>query len=440
MQTIRGEHLPWTREFMAQLPISEDCLYLNVWAPAPMRAASKRPVMVWIHGGGLFEGAAAPAMFNGAALASRGIVFVSINYRLGVFGFFAHPELTSESPHHVSGNYGLLDMLAALQWVHRNIAAFGGDPEHVTIAGQSSGSTAVQLLTLSPLAKHLFRGAITESGADADDPRTDSPPEAELNGQQFARLAGASSLAALRALPAEEILQAQVEGFQQSLHFRPVLDGWLLSQTQTEAFAAGTQNDVPTIGGFNADEGSASSIYGKITAAEFRAKAQKRFGPLAEEYLRLYPASSDAGAGASAKASARDEENMLVALWARERSLTAHTPAFTYFFTHTIPWPEHLEFGAFHSAEIPYALANLDRLDRPWTAEDRKLEHTMSSYWLNFVRTGNPNGRGLPMWPVAADSTLMELGDHTGPRPLAGPAIVSFWQRERAAEKSITPK
>jgi para-nitrobenzyl esterase len=429
MQTIRGEHLPWTREFMAQNPTSEDCLYLNVWTPAPIHASAKRPVLVWIHGGGLIEGAAAPPIYGGTSLAARGIVFVSVNYRLGVFGFLAHPALTAESPQNASGDYGLLDLIAALQWVHRNIASFGGDPNRVTIDGQSSGSTAVQLLIASPLAKHLFRAAIAESGADADDPRTDTLATAESTGTRFTALAGATTLAQLRALPADTLLEAQVAAFHQPqpLHFRPVLDGYCLPGTISTVFSAHQQNDVPTIGGFNADEGSASSSYGHITAAQFRANAERNYGPHAEEFLRLYPASTDAEAQASQKASARDEENVSVSLWASHRARTAHTSAYTYFFTHAIPWPAHPEFGAFHSVEIPYALDNLNVLDRPWQPIDRSLAQTISTYWLNFVRTGNPNGAGLPPWPPAAGETVMELGDHTGPRPIASPAVVEFW-------------
>lgn len=434
MQTIRGEHLPWTREFMAQYPISEDCLYLNVWTPAPIDASAKRPVLVWIHGGGLIEGAAAPPIYGGASLASHGIVFVSVNYRLGIFGFLAHPALTAESQQHASGDYGLLDLVAALQWVHRNIAAFGGDPDKVTIAGQSSGSTAVQLLIASPLGRHLFRAAIAESGADSDDPRTDTLSAAESMGQQFAVTAGATSLAALRALPADAVLQAQVSAIHQahSLHIRPVIDGWFLPGTVASIFAAHQQNDVPTLAGFNADEGSASPNYGHITAEEFLANAQRNFGPQAAKFLRLYPTSTDAEAQASEKAIARDEENVSVNLWAEQRERTSHTPAYTYYFTHAIPWPAHPEFAAFHSAEIPYALDNLGVLDRPWQPFDRSLALTLSSYWLNFVRTGDPNGAGLPLWPHATPDTVMELGDHPGARPIASPQVVSFWRLQLA--------
>jgi len=405
MQVIRGEHLPWTREFMAQLPTSEDCLYLNVWTPLPIDKAAHLPVLLWIHGGGLIEGAAAPAVYGGASLARRGIIVVSVNYRLGVFGFLAHPELAAESPQHAAGDYGFLDILAALQWIHTNIASFA-----------------------SPLAKGLFRAVIAESGADADPPRTATLADAEANGTKFATLANTPSLAQLRALSADDLLHAQVAA---QLPFRPTVDGWFLPQSIPEIFAAGHQNDVPTITGFNADEGSASTNYGHTTAAQFISAAQRNFGDHAAEFLHLYPATTDAEAQASQKASRRDEENVSVLLWAEQRALTSHTAAYAYFFTRAIPWPQHPEFAAFHSAEIPYALDNLNVLDRPWQPIDRTLARTVTTYWLNFIRTTNPNGSTVPQWRAAAahnNTTIMELGAHTGPIPVASPEIINFWR------------
>lgn len=431
MQVIRGEHLPWTREFMAQYPISEDCLYLNVWTAA-RQPTPPRPVLVWIHGGGLIEGSAAPAAYDGEQLARRGIVVVSINYRLGVLGFLAHPALTRESPHHASGDYGLEDIAAALNWVHRNIAAFGGDPSQVTIAGQSSGAAAVIYMTASPLAKGLFRGAIAESGAYLSPPTTTTLAAAEEQGTKFVASLSLHSLAQLRALPAADLIAAQ-----QKTRFRPDVDGWFLPDTISAIFAADRQNDVPTITGLNADEDSASSKYGKLTPAEFQQQAHERYGDKAAEFLKLYPATTQAEATVSQKTSARDDDRVAMYLWAIDRAKTAKTPAYTYYFNHAIPWPEHPEFGAFHSAEIPYWFCNLDKLNRPYTAADRQLSREMSGYWLNFIRTGDPNGNALPHWPASSpdSQTTMELGSKPGPIPVAGREQFTFWQRFEQAQK-----
>ncbi|GGA69121.1 carboxylic ester hydrolase [Edaphobacter acidisoli] len=425
MQVIRGEHLPWTREFMAQYPISEDCLYLNVWTAAK-RPAALRPVLVWIHGGGLVEGSAAPAVYNGEHLAGQGIVVVSINYRLGVLGFLSLPELTKESPHHASGDYGLEDIVAALNWVHQNIAAFGGDPSQVTIAGQSSGAAAVIYMTASPLAKGLFRGAIAESGAYISPPATTTLAAAEEQGTKLAASLGLHSLEQLRTLPAASLIAAQ-----QKTRFRPDVDGWFLPDTISAIFARGKQNDVPTITGLNADEDSASSKYGKLTPAQFTQQAHERYGDQAAEFLKLYPSATPEQASLAQKASSRDDNRVAMYLWAANRAKTAKTPAYTYYFNHAIPWPGHPEFGAFHSAEIPYWFRNLDKLDRPFTPADRQLSREMSAYWLNFIRTGNPNGANLPHWRAyrGGSKTTMELGSKPGPIPVAGTEAFNFWQK-----------
>lgn len=433
MQVIRGEHLPWTREFMAQYPISEDCLYLNVWTQAK-GASARLPVLVWIHGGGFVEGAASPAVYSGEHLARQGIVVVSINYRLGVFGFMAYPGLTAESPHHASGDYGLEDVVAALGWVHRNIAAFGGDPGRVTIAGQSSGAAAVIYMTASPLAKGLFGGAIAESGAYLSPPGTVSLAEGESQGTAFAASAGAHTLAELRAMSAESLVEAQKKA---GLRFRPDVDGWFLPETIPAIFAAGRQNDVPTITGLNADEGSYSGKYGKLTPDQFKQQARERYGARADEFLKLYPAGSQAEATISEKESARDSERVSMYLWGVNRAKTAKTPAFTYYFDRAIPWPGHPEFGAFHSAEIPYWFRNLDVLARPWTAVDRSLSESMSGYWVHFIETGTPDRKGLPHWPAVAPGSrvTMELGEELRPVPVATDARFAFWEtvEEQAA-------
>lgn len=424
MQNIRGEHLPWTREFMAQYPISENCLYLNVWTSTKLSNVH-RPVLVWIHGGGFVEGAGSPAIYNGEQLVKKGIVVVSINYRLGVFGFLSHPELTRESPHHASGDYGLEDVVAALRWVHSSIAAFGGDPDRITIAGQSSGAAAVIYLTASPLAKGLFQGAIAESGAYITPPDTHSLKDAEAQGAIFATALNAHSIAQLRRIPANELIAAQ-----QKTRFRPDIDGWFLLDTVPAIFRAGKQNDVPTITGLNADEDSYSSKYARLSPSEFKQQAKERYGNLCNEFLKLYPANSQAETILAQKISNRDRARVAMYLWAIKRSSTARSAAYTYCFDRAIPWPEHPEFGAFHSAEIPYWFRNLDMMSRPYTSIDREISDEMSGYWIHFIQTGTPNKNGLPVWPAfrSQSRTTMELGARTGMLPIADKARFNFWR------------
>ncbi|WP_158822678.1 carboxylesterase/lipase family protein [Granulicella sp. S156] len=425
IQHISGERLPWTREFLAQLPISEDCLYLNVWTPE-IKTKEPKAVLLWIHGGGFVEGAASPAMYNGEQLARMGIVVVSINYRLGIMGFFAHPELTQESAHHASGNYGLLDIVAALQWTQKNIRAFGGDPARVTIAGQSAGGTAEELLTASPLAKGLFRAAIIESGATLSDPTGGSLAEAEQQGTQFAVSIKKPTLKELRGLSAEDLQTLERNAH---LRFGADVDGWFLSEGVPAVFAAGRQNDVVTIDGMVADEGSSSKSYGALTPEEFQKQVRKTYQSLADEFLSLYPSSTQAECTESQKQLERDRRLVSMYLWGVKRAGTSKTSFYTYYFDHALPWPEHPEFGAFHSAEIPYWTRNLKALDRPYTPVDWAISDTLSSYWANFVKTGNPNGKGLPAWPALepAEPVTMELGDRVAPQPVVSPEKFKLW-------------
>jgi len=267
IQTIVEERKPWTYEFMAHTPISEDCLYLNVWTAA-QSASEKRPVFVWLYGGGYTEGSTAVPVYDGEQLARRGLVVVTINYRLGVFGFLAHPELTKESDHNASGNYGTLDQIAALEWVQKNIAAFGGDPGRVTIAGQSAGANSVHNLVASPLAKGLFHRAIAESGSGViSNNRVVTMAEAESAGLKYAESKGSKSIAALRAISWQDLVNGTRTG--NSSNFRPLVDGWVLPETVESRMLHGQQNDVPTLTGLNADEGSSNPDYGMIPAGEF---------------------------------------------------------------------------------------------------------------------------------------------------------------------------
>lgn len=425
IQHISGERLPWTREFLAQLPISEDCLYLNVWT-SDIKTTEPKAVLLWIHGGGFVEGAASPAMYNGEQLAKMGIVVVSINYRLGIMGFFALPELTQESAHHASGNYGLLDIVAALQWTQKNIRAFGGDPTRVTIAGQSAGGTAEELLTASPLAKGLFRAAIIESGATLSDPTGESLAQEEQQGTQFAAFTRKPTLKDLRGLSAVDL--QTLEG-NARLRFGPDVDGWFLSESVPAVFAAGRQNDVVTIDGMVADEGSSSKSYGALTPEEFQKRIRTTYQSLAGEFLRLYPSNTQAECTESQKQLERDRRLVSMYLWGVKRASTSKTSFYTYYFNHAVPWPEHPEFGAFHSAEIPYWTRNLKALHRPYAPEDWVISDTLSSYWVNFIKTGNPNGKGLPAWPELkpAEHLTMELGNRIGPQPVVSPEKLNLW-------------
>ena len=427
IQTIVDERKPWTYEFMTHTPISEDCLYLNVWTAAN-NSNERRPVFFWMHGGGYTEGTGAVPVYDGEALARKGLVVVTVNYRLGVLGFLSHPELSRESDHNASGNYGTLDQIAALEWVQKNIAAFGGDPNRVTIAGQSAGANSVHNLTASPLAKRLFHRAIAESGSGVvANNRTLTLAEAEKAGVQFSESKGARSLAELRAMSWQDLVGGTRSG--NASNFRTVVDGWVLPETVESVFARGKQNDVPTLTGLTADEGSSAPDYGMIPADAFVKQVRQRFGDLADAILKLYPFSSDEQAGMAEKMSAREQGRVSMYLWAASRAKTAKTKAFTYYWTHAEPGPDEKRYGAFHTSEVPYVFNTLSKSSRPWTAADRKIAETLGAYWANFAATGDPNGKGLPLWPAFTVTVpqTMELGEKFGTHSVADTAKIDLF-------------
>jgi para-nitrobenzyl esterase len=411
--------------------MNEDCLYLNVWTPA--RSGKERlPVLVYIFGGGFQNGDGSEPRYDGERMARKGIVAVTLNYRTNVFGFFAHPELTKESPNHASGNYGLLDQVAALEWVKRNIAAFGGDPRRVTIAGESAGSVSVSALMASPLSRNLMAGAIGESGAMISTLPPRSLAEAEQNGAKFAIAAGAASLLALRSMTAEQIQEAaaKVTGFR----FSTTLDGYFLPKLLTEIFEAGEQAKVPLLAGANSEEQGARSLLGSAepTPENFAQAVKKLYGDRAEVVLKAYaPATAEEVLDAATDLASDRFISHGTWKWTELQMKKGGKPVYRYLYAH--PRPKFLgnasqtapaaapaatqatgrggqepsaPRGAAHSAEIQYAMGNLD-LDKryAWETADYKVSEVMHAYFVNFIKNGNPNGAGLPEWPAYSSDT-----------------------------------
>jgi para-nitrobenzyl esterase len=404
--------------------VSEDCLYLNIWAPT-RTAHELLPVIVWIYGGGYINGSASMPLYWGDRLAQKGIIVVTIAYRLGPLGFLALPELTRESPHHSSGNYGLLDQIAALEWIQRNIAAFGGNPKCVTIAGQSSGSISVSILMASPLAKGLYQRAIGESGG-LFEPLQLAPKyllvNAEHDGEKYALSLGAASLKDLRRVPASQ-LTGNAGGI-----VHPVIEPYVLPLSPYEAFASGVQNDVPLLIGSNADEARAIVDVTHDTAATFDSDLEHSVGQLPPALLAAYPHATDEQARQAQLSLERDLRfGWDMWAWARLQAGTGKSPVFYYLFRQQPPFPAgsvYAGWGASHFAELWYVFDHLDQSPWKWTAADRELAEQMSGYWVNFARAGDPNGRGLPRWPAFAnaESKVQYLGD---PITVGGVANIS---------------
>ncbi len=399
---------------------SEDCLFLNVFAPAEAKGKSKLPVMFWIHGGGYSAGSASEPRHNGDFLPLKGVVLVTINYRLGVFGFLATADLAKEA-NGAAGNYGLLDMVAALQWVKANIKNFGGDPDNVTIFGESAGSFAVSTLMASPLSRGLIQKAIGESGGAVGGRREQESLEAgEKRNQEWVDSLGVKSLAELRGVPTAQII-ADVQS--KKRWFPTVVDGKMLTETVADTYAAGRQAHVPLLAGWNRDEGGS----GGMTPEKWKAEAAERFKERADEFLKAYPGETDAQA---TRSEADFNGDTFIAFstwqWIEAHRKTGESPVYRYHFEWPAPVSTYNKSAsAFHSDDIEYVFGTLDtRAGAVWRPEDRKLSEQMMSYWTNFAKTGDPNGPGLPQWPkydkddslIHLDSTITSGPDTLRPR------------------------
>ncbi len=410
-----------------QEPTSEDCLYLNVWTPAKS-AGDRIPVLVWIYGGGFNAGATSEPNYSGEKLAKKGVVLVSIAYRVGQLGFLAHPELSAESPHHVSGNYGLLDMIAGLQWVQKNIAAFGGDPDKVTIFGESAGGIAVSMLCASPLAQGLFHGAISQSGGSFGPPRPTLFPgenlkvlaDAERSGEDYAKSAGVTSIAELRKIPGDKL---PAGGFGRAMAW-PIIDGWVIPDDQYKLYEAGRYNDTPDPGGLQLGRG------GELSASEdargIRHRRQGALRPVRRSPPEGLPVGTDT-VPKTARDLTRDAAfGWHTWIWARLQARTGKSKVFYYYFDRHPDYPAdspRAGYGTPHGADVAYVFQHLDTSKPETTKTDLEISDAMSTYWVNFAKHGDPNGPGVPEWPAFSDAhpevMYFDKTPHPGPVPSA---------------------
>lgn len=424
---------------------SEDCLYLNVWTPAKS-INEKLPVLVWIYGGGFSFGSTSDSVHNGEHLARKGVVLVSIAYRVGQLGFLAHPELSAESPNGVSGNYGLLDQIAGLQWIQNNIAAFGGDPGQVTIFGESAGGIAVSMLCASPLAKGLFHGAISQSGGSFGPTRPTTYPgenmktlqQAEHDGIEYLKGFGLSSMEELRNLEAEKLIP---QGWTMPGGW-PIVDGYVIPDDQFKLYEAGNYNDVPVLIGYNSDEGL--SFPAGRTPQEYIASVQERFGPYADSLIQAYPVGEN-NVPRSARNLMRDAAfGWHTWSWARLQSKAGKSEVYFYYFDQH---PERAEgspqadHGTPHGVDVPFVFMNLDPANSNTTESDLEIAETMGTYWTNFAKYGDPNGEGVLAWPAFSDENP-EVMYLTGPAPFVGavPGVESLRVLDGYFEWRRTPE
>jgi para-nitrobenzyl esterase len=410
---------PWSMEYLASPPYSEDCLNLNVWTTA--KPGAGQAVVLFVPGGGFNAGGGDVPIYNGANMARQGVVVVTMNYRLTAAGFLTHPELTREAGH--SGNYGLTDVIAALSWIKANIAAFGGDPAKVTVMGQSAGAGAINALLRSPLAKDLFRAAILNSGMRLGTAWQPSA-EREAAGVEWAQSKGATTLAQLRALPASALVPTDPASFR----FRPTADGHVVPSAKAPIL-----HDVPVLTGWNLGEGAlppGKLMNQPVTRAEFESWANTQLGSDGKELLALYPSGDDARA--AMHAAGHDSLIMNSQGWAAARG--GRTPLYFFDFEHVMPGAQALTHGSYHTSELPYVFDTLHALPRPWTDTDHKVAATMQAYFVNFIKTGDPNGGNLPRWQAfdAAKSDVMTLGAAPGMRPAVDAAKAGFFRRVNA--------
>jgi para-nitrobenzyl esterase len=382
---------------------SEDCLYLNIWTPAKSSTA-KMPVLVWIYGGGFSFGSTSEKVYSGEKLAQKGVVLVSIAYRIGQLGFLAHPELSAESPDHVSGNYGLLDQVAALKWIKQNIAAFGGDPNKVTIFGESAGAISVSMLCASPLAKGLFQGAISQSGGSFGPTRPTTYPgenmktlkEAESDGESYMKKAGVTSVTALREIAADKLPL----GFGMPGGW-PITDGFVIPDDQYKLYEAGKYNDVPVLIGYNSDEGASFSH--EKNPADFIAGVQTRYGQFADKLLTAYPVAENS-VPKTARDLARDAAfGWHTWSWACLQTRTGKSKVFLYYFDQHPDYPKESPrygFGSPHGQDVAYVFMHLDASNPQTTKSDLSISEAMGTYWTNFAKYGTPNGNGCVEWPA----------------------------------------